>query len=226
MAYNEGYEYPIKRTHFVFDIETGSAPHEELEEYCPAIKPSKSIKDAVKQEAHIQNKKNEWFSKAALSPMTGRVLVIGCRVEGANTMFHVNEHGSERNVLQKFFELFRKHSDQKWVGHNCHAFDWPYLRGRAMALDVPFPSGIISSKVGHRWVNYESNILDTMLAWNPAPTSRISLNNLGKVLGVGKKLMDGGKHFEQLYADNPDLALEYCEQDLNLTDSIWQRIEA
>ena len=224
MTLNPQHDFPIKRTHFVFDIETGSAPYDEVETYCPPIKPSKSIKDASKQEAYIEGKKNEWLGKAALSPITGRVLVIGTRVEGVNTMFHVNEQGDEKGVLEAFFEVVRKHSDQKWIGHNCHAFDWPFLRSRAMACGVHFPSGIITSIVGQRWLNYESNIRDTMLAWNPDPTSRISLNNLGKVLGLGAKLGDHGKHFDKLYADDPDTALKYCERDIELTDKIWQRI--
>jgi hypothetical protein len=93
-----------------------------------------------------------------------------------------------------------------------------------MANDLSMPSGIITSIMGHRWVNYGTNCRDTMLAWNPDPTARISLNNLGRVLGLGGKLMDGGKHFDKLYADNPDLALKYCERDLELTSDIWERI--
>lgn len=217
-------DFPIKRTHFVFDIETGAAPHDEVELFCPTIKPSKSIKDEAKQDAYIQKKKTEWLDKAALSPITGRVLVIGVRVEGVNTMFHVNKEGSEKNVLKAFFEVVRKHSDQKWIGHNCHAFDWPFIRGRAMANGLSMPSGIITSIMGHRWVNYGSNCRDTMLSWNPDPTSRISLSNLGRVLGLGTKLMDSGKHFDKLYAENPELALKYCERDLELTDEIWLQI--
>tara|TARA_B100001123_G_C15245727_1_gene1000817 strand:- start:112 stop:843 length:732 start_codon:yes stop_codon:yes gene_type:complete len=221
---NPDYDFPLKRTHFVFDIETGSLPSDEIEAYCPKIKPSKSIKDAAKQEAYIEGKRSEWFGKAALSPVTGRVLVIGVRVEGVNTMFHVDENGSEKGVLEAFFDMVRKHRDQKWVGHNCHAFDWPFLRGRAMANDVHFPVGIITSICGHRWVNYGANCRDTMLAWNPDPTSRISLSNLGRVLGLGTKLGEHGSRFDELYAENPDLALKYCERDLELTDDIWQRI--
>jgi DNA polymerase elongation subunit (family B) len=217
-------DFPIKRTHFVFDIETGAAPHDEVEPFCPTIRPHKTIRDEVKQAAYIDGKKNDWFDKAALSPITGRVLVIGVRVEEVNTMFHVNKEGSEKNVLKAFFEMVRKHSDQKWIGHNCHAFDWPFIRGRAMANDLSMPSGIITSIMGHRWVNYGSNCRDTMLAWNPDPTARISLSNLGRVLGLGTKLMDGGKYFDELYAENPDLALKYCERDLELTDEIWDRI--
>jgi hypothetical protein len=36
-------DYPVKRSHFVFDIETGAAPHDEVELCCPTIKPSKSL---------------------------------------------------------------------------------------------------------------------------------------------------------------------------------------
>ena len=217
-------DYPIKRTHFVFDIETGAAPHDEVELFCPKIKPSKSIKDEAKQDAYIEKKKNEWFDKAALSPITGRVLVIGVRVEKVNTLFHVNEQGSEKNVLKAFFDMVRKHANQKWVGHNCHAFDWPFLRGRAMANNLSMPSGIVTSVIGHRWLSFGTNCRDTMRAWNPDSMARISLDNLGRVLGLGTKLMDGGKHFDRLYADNPELALKYCERDLELTDEIWEQI--
>ena len=205
---NPQHEYPIKRTHFTFDIETGSRSFDEVETYCPKIKPHKGIKDA---------------DKTALSPLTGQVLVIGLRVEGVNTLFHVDKEGDEKSVLEAFFSEVRKYSDQKWIGHNCHAFDWPYLRGRAMALNVPFPTGIVSSICGQRYLNYAANCRDTMLAWNPDPTSRISVNNLGKILGLGTKT-GHGKHFDKLYAESPDEALAYCERDLELTDAIWQRI--
>ena len=223
-ALNPQHEYPIKRTHFTFDIETGARSFDEIETYCPPIKPHKGIKDADKQAVFVEGKRDEWLDKAALSPLTGQVLVIGLRVEGVNTMLHVDKEGDEKSVIEAFFSEVRKFSDQKWVGHNCHGFDWPFLRGRAMALNVPFPAGIVTSICGQRYLNFAANCRDTMLAWNPDPTSRISLNNLGKILGLGTKTGDHGKHFDKLYAESPDEALAYCERDLELTDEIWQRI--
>lgn len=93
-----------------------------------------------------------------------------------------------------------------------------------MANNLSMPSGIVTSVIGHRWLSFGTNCRDTMLAWNPDSMARISLDNLGRVLGLGTKLMDGGKHFDRLYADNPELALKYCERDLELTDEIWEQI--
>ena len=52
---NPQHEYPIKRTHFTFDIETGSRSFDEIETYCPPIKPHKGIKDADKQAVFIED---------------------------------------------------------------------------------------------------------------------------------------------------------------------------
>ena len=70
-----------------FDIETEGLPESELLAIMPDFKPNGTLKDPDKIAADLAKKKAEWIEKAALSPLTGRVLCIGANKGGSFILF-------------------------------------------------------------------------------------------------------------------------------------------
>ena len=199
-----------------FDIETMPLAKEELAADMPYFEAPKTYKDEAKIEAYIEKKRDEYITKAALSPITGRVLAIGVKTEGDRGVFDYND---EKHTLKEFWKYFRHNSATCWVGHNSNTFDWPYLIKRSWKFNLTIPTGI---KDG-RW--YRSNIQDTMeLFTGGAYGERISLDRLGKFFGVGAKNGEG-KHFAEMYFADKAKAIDYLYNDLDLTEAVWERMQ-
>ena len=199
-----------------FDIETMPLAKEELAADMPYFEAPKTYKDEAKIEAYIEKKRDEYITKAALSPLTGRVLAIGVKTENERGVFDYND---EKHTLKEFWKYFRHNNVAIWVGHNSNTFDWPYLIKRSWKYNLTIPTGI---KDG-RW--YRKNIQDTMeLFTGGAYGERISLDRLGKFFGVGGKNGEG-KHFAEMYFADKAKAIDYLYNDLDLTQAVWERMQ-
>ena len=199
-----------------FDIETMPLDAEELAADMPYFEAPKTYKDPAKIEAYVEAKRQEYVEKAALSPLTGRVLAIGVKTDGERGVFDAPD---EKDTLTEFFKYFRHNNVARWIGHNSNSFDWPFLIKRSWKLGVTVPSGI---KDG-RW--YRNNIIDTMeLFTGGAYGERISLDRLGKFFGVGGKNGEG-KHFAEMYFADKAKAIDYLYNDLDLTQAVWERMQ-
>jgi len=213
-----------ERHHIVFDIETGPLPSHELNRMMPSVKAKANLVDPKKIAADIMAKEDAFRSRAALSPLTGQVLAVGVRVKGRNTIFHQGEvsRENESKVLSEFFDFFRKHDSQTWVGWSSHQFDWSFLRKRSWVHGLHFPLGVYDGIVGQKWLNFRRGILDAQLAWDEGNhTIRTSLDSASKMLGLSGKTGSGGD-FAKLYKKDQDSALAYLEHDLELTDQVWE----
>ena len=199
-----------------FDIETMPLAKEELAADMPYFEAPNTWKDEAKIEAYIEKKRDEYITKAALSPLTGRVLAIGVKTDGERGVF---DYGDEKHTLKEFWKYFRHNNVAIWVGHNSNTFDWPYLIKRSWKYNLTIPTGI---KDG-RW--YRKNIQDTMeLFTGGAYGERISRDRLGKFFGVGGKNGEG-KHFAEMYFADKAKAIDYLYNDLDLTQAVWERMQ-
>ena len=86
-----------------FDLDTMPLAKEELAADMPYFEAPKTYKDAAKIEAYIDKKRDEYISKAALSPITGRVLAIGGTTENDRGVFDYND---EKHTLNEFWNDF------------------------------------------------------------------------------------------------------------------------
>lgn len=55
--------------------------------------------------------------------------------------------GKEGVLIQHIFDELSRY--QLWIGHNINNFDWPYLRSRAVVLDIPLIRGALSYDTLH-----------------------------------------------------------------------------
>jgi hypothetical protein len=172
--------------------------------------------------------KAAWLEKAALSPVTGRVLLIGILREEEPLFIY---GADEAKNLQTFWVVVEDSINKKLplIGHNSNAFDLLFLVRRSWYLGVSVPREV---RQGRYWYPL---FRDTMEAWNCGGVSRdyVKLNLLGQFFGVGQKT-EGveGKDFSKLWfgqmpveqwgspAEQRAKAIEYNGQDLRLTAAV------
>ena len=239
----------------IFDIETGPRPLAEIEHfYQPpeALPPwdDSMVKygNAKREELRAEKRaeqfaayqvlldshgpkmlahKAEWLSKAALSPVTGRVLLIGTLASDDKPLFF--DYDDEREILSDFWEATERTLADRIpiIGHNSNGFDLPFLVRRSWMLGVPVPREV---RQGRYW---NPLFRDTMEVWNCGARDYVKLNALGDCFGVGQKtegvsggdfskLWFGELPFEQWGTpeDQRRKAYEYNAQDLRLTAAI------
>ena len=197
-----------------FDIETGPVAPDELEQFIPPFEAPKNIKKPELIEEAIAKKKSEWFDKVALSPLTGKILAIGLLRDGKYTILE----GDEKNIINDFWNYWRKYDPQPFVGFNIFNFDMPYILRRGYRLGIDHPRDVQSN---NRY--WKDNLIDLMNYWSLGVYGeRISLDNFCKFLGVKGK-SGSGKFFSELYEEDHDAAIEYLKNDLDITAKVWEK---
>lgn len=175
-------------TAIVWDVETGPRSEEELR----AIFREKTLDEfaadcdkrwkpetvAAKYEAYKVDAWDEFVRRAALSPLTGRVLLIGVTDQAGPPQFIF---GDESDMLSIFWGRVEEWLANKIppIGHNSNSFDLPFLVRRSWALGVPVPREV---RQGRYW---NPLFRDTMEWWACGARDTIKLNTLGEFFGVG-----------------------------------------
>ncbi len=181
----------------------------------PEFEPDARLKDPEKIAASIQAKREEWLEGAALSATTGRVLVVGTLQLEAVEIFE----GDEADVLRHTWDLWRSHSTRLWIGHNIKGFDIPFLVRRSWIHDVSVPGDVFEGR------HVSSRFKDTMETWacGDYGSKYTKLDTVARALGVGKK-SGSGADFARLYTQDREAALEYCRNDLRLTQAVAKKM--
>lgn len=207
----------------IFDIETGPLPENELTALLPPFDPAEvktgNIKDPDKIAAKLAeaeaNHRKEFFENAALDPLTGRVLAIGCLWPETGD-FTVLDYDDEVRLLKSFWDVCRGEMGriQQMVGFNSNSFDLPFLIRRSWKHRVQVPFGI---RRGRYW---GEEMIDLRDAWQLGDRqARGSLDAIAKHLGVGAK-NGSGAEFAQLWQSDRAKAIEYLRRDLELTAAV------
>ncbi|MFN7137728.1 MAG: ribonuclease H-like domain-containing protein [Limisphaerales bacterium] len=203
-----------------FDIETGALPESELASLLPPFDPAEvktgNIKDPEKIAAKLAeaeaNHKRDFIEKAALDPLTGRVVAIGL-LDAETGEFRVIGHDDEAQTLREFWDACRGEMGRinQMVGFNTYQFDLPFLIRRSWKHRIAIPIGI---RRGRYWSN---EMIDLRDGWQLGDRqARGSLDAIAKHLGVGAKNGEG-KEFARLWESDRNRALEYLRNDLELT---------
>jgi len=207
----------------IFDIETGPLAESELSALLPAFDPAEvktgNIKDVDKVAAKIAeaeaNHRRDFFDRAALDPLTGRVVAIGLLYPDSGE-FDVIGHEDEGRTLREFWETCRGEMGRvnQMVGFNTHGFDLPFLIRRSWRHRIAVPFGI---RRGRYWGD---EMIDLREAWQLGDRqARGSLDSIAKHLGVGAKNGDG-KSFAQLWQSDRQQAEAYLRNDVELTRKV------
>ncbi len=227
-----------------FDIETGPLPEKELLAMLPPFDPAEvktgNLKDPAKVAEKIaearENHQRDFIERAALDPLTGRVLAIGVlRVTPAYDdhagelnrepadlagEFSVIAHDDEKTLLCYFWAMVRGDHGRlnPLIGFNSNLFDLPFLIRRSWKHGVSIPGGI---RRGRYWGD---QVIDIRDCWQLGDRmAKGSLASIAKHFGLGDKA-GSGKDFAALWKSNPDAAIAYLRQDLNLTKAIADKL--
>ena len=220
----------------VFDIETGPLPEEALrgiyqeptlDEFAATCdKRWKPETVVAKYEEARGGMWAEFVDKAALSPLTGRVLAIGFQPpSGEVQVRHIAARdGEEGDLLSIFWRLTERaiQAKESMVGHNILGFDLPFLLRRSWLLGVEPTADIFDGRYWHRC------FIDTMKRWQCGSYQErfVKLDALAQAFGVLRKLDTGGvsgAEFAKFYWGSPEerqLALEYLVRDVEITAAV------
>ena len=222
----------------LFDLETGPLAEGELSALLPPFDPAEvktgNLKDPAKIAEKIAeaetNHRRDFFDKAALDPLTGRVVAIGVMVfptpgtDGdscnsslrAGGRFFIIGHDDEAQTLREFWELTRGDMGRlnPLIGFNIFNFDLPFLFRRSWKHRVPVPLGL---RRGRYW---SDQVVDLRDGWQLGDRqARGSLDSIAKHLGVGAKNGDG-KAFAELWQSDRPKAEAYLRNDVELTAKV------
>jgi hypothetical protein len=214
----------------IFDVETGPLADGELSALLPPFDPAEvktgNLKDPAKIAEKIAeaaaNHRRDFFERAALDPLTGRVVAIGLQVyqsvpggdafDGDATTVILGA-ADEAALLTSFWAAVRGDHGRlnPLIGFNICLFDLPFLMRRSWKHGVKVPFGI---RRGRYWGD---QVVDLRDAWQLGDRqARGSLDSIAKHLGVGAKNGDG-KAFAELWRSDRKQAEAYLRNDLELT---------
>ena len=219
----------------VFDLETGPLAESELSALLPPFDPAEvktgNLKDPAKIAEKIAeaeaNHRRDFIERAALDPLTGRVVAIGvllaeCHHEDITASlakrgkFFIIGHDDEARTLREFWEIARGEMGRlnPMIGFNIFNFDLPFLIRRSWKHRVPVPFGI---RRGRYWGD---QLVDLRDAWQLGDRqARGSLDSIARHLGVGAKNGDG-KAFAELWQSDRQKAEAYLRNDIDLTAKV------
>jgi len=148
--------------------------------------------------------------------------------------------GDERQMLLDLNELVREWDPDVLEGHNFYAFDLPWMRARAKALNVPLPWGRDGSEIG---VGQERNcaigantrpftphyiwgrhVIDTLLATQRFDVSRGEISSYGlKECAIHYHIAEPDRVYldradiQRLYEEDPERVRQYALGDVRET---------
>lgn len=169
------------------------------------------------------------IDRAALDPVTGRVVAIGYySVEKRkHAIDSGGEAGNEDEIIANFWKnvLKMRSTGRKVVGANIFGFDLPFLVRRSWILGVEVPSCI---RDGRYWDRCFICVREIWLLGQRWGDCESSLDTMARALDCGAK-PDGvdGSMFWQLWsgsAEDRAKAIAYLQNDLDMTWGVAQRI--
>lgn len=190
---------------FAVDIET--MPDLSMIDLLPEVKPSKALKDPLKIEADIRDKKAKQIADMALNPMFAKIICIGMYKPGEEYALM----GDEKEMIDTFWRIIGK--SERIVTFNGIGFD----------MDVVIKRGL---KHGRRLFQVDKLLLDKRSGRHIDLMNEFcqwgqyeKLDTLAKVyLGKQKLDIDFNLFPELLKTqEGKDKIAEYCLQDCKLT---------
>ena len=169
------------------------------------------------REQHSVEEGEYWdnaFEKAALSPLTGRVLAIGIRQDGKSTILTAENDKQERDMLGDFLNhhAAMKSAGGTIIGFNWESFDNGFLRARCQKHRLPWQN----LQQGRYMDSTFRDLMHDFTGYDK--TKFVKLDTLSDFLGTGVRKNGDGAHFHQVFKDDRPKAIAYLENDLLMTE--------
>lgn len=221
-------------TAYIIDIET--IPSDQAKE---ALEPFiGDLRGRVKRGSE-EDKYEIALSKAALSPVSGRVIWIGVKMlelEGDGIwqekgLYHFCKD-DERETLKQFFHFCSGHGltagnvarDREWVTFNGRSFDFPFLMYRAASHLIPLTLPIYkyNSNDGHFDLFQHLNTI-SCLDHLDSSLQMVGLKKWATHFNLGHKLeiKSGEINLQELWKNGNKKEIEqYVNTDLDITEGL------
>ena len=224
----------LKTDCLIFDIETGGHDEAVLRElYTPptfdefAAGCDQRWKTETVKAKFLDAKLSGWqafVDKAALSPLTGHVLVIGvCRGDGEAGVMDGGEADNELELLCDFWTAYNSgFADSKLIGFNIFGFDLPFLIRRSWIHGIMVPETVFD---GRYW---SDTFIDLMKVWGLGNNREfVKLNTLAKTFGLPCKT-GSGADFARLWHGTDEEraeAVKYAKRDVEITRDLAVKMQ-
>lgn len=218
-------EFPT-RTPLVLDIETVplaasmTAPYPEATRHPPAnYKTDEAI--AKWRDADQIKWAEDRAKECSLNPRLGRIVVIGTSVE----MLIAPTEEDEAATLRRFWRLIQQHSGYVVTWNGSWDLRFLVIRSLAHGIGPTVPPSVVQGWFKKYATHQHYDCKAVLTNWD-APKAGEGLSEWGAFLGCGVK-QDGrtGADVWPMYqaGDVAGIA-EYCQQDVDLTAAIYQKI--
>lgn len=205
----------------IFDIETGPLPLNEL--HIPPFNPADVKLGNVKNPDLIaerirqaeENHVSDYIRNAALDALSGQILCIGYRIEREEPSVLCSDADGEAAMLRQWWKLLTDFErTPRLVGFNVKPFDLPFLVKRSWKHRIQIPYWL---RQGRYWNDL---VVDLREVWQLGDSrAHGSLAAISRHLGLGEKSGNGAM-FSELWQTNRQAAIDYCLQDVKLTQQV------
>jgi len=144
------------------------------------------------------------------------IICVSYKWENEDKVYNISwDKGCDKKLVEEFSKILFEADEV--VAHYGDRFDIPWLRGRALYHQLPFPTYLKS--------------LDTKAkAYSHFKLNSNSLDYLAKYLNVGGKIEDGGfSNWVKIVMDNDkealDIMLKYCDNDVIILEDVFHKME-
>jgi len=213
---------------FVFDIETGPLPADQLPPFDESTVKLGALKDPVKIKAKIEEARAAYVERAALDATTGRVLAIGYDTNGnfeiEGSVIAGGNISMEEEILTEFWDRCDNthlDSDNKIIGFNIHGFDLPFMIRRSWINNIEPPRWLMRGRY------FDPMFVDLMQVWACGDSRGYqSMDRVATALGTTRKNGDGAEFHKLWFGDKKQhkLAVEYLQNDIAMTRDIASRL--
>ena len=226
MSKTSNYAAPSRpRSALYFDIETeGRQDALELMDESEFAAPA-TYKDPEKIAAKVAENKAKALRDAALSAMTGRILVIAYATDDGEVQII---EGDEKKVVETFLIVAKQaiNGGNRIFGYNVLGFDLPFIGQRAAILGVQVPLALYTFWKGRfQWAEHFVDLME-LVKFGHRDFKGYSLKNVARVMGLEFQKTGDGSAFSGLYRDDRDKALEYVKRDVECTRALAKRLYA
>ncbi|GGR21197.1 3'-5' exonuclease [Deinococcus ruber] len=173
----------------------------------------------------------------SLTPQTGRIFMIAVRDNrGFERILEARRALEEPRMIEQLLEIIQDRNPDILENHNIHAFDLPYLLGRAEAHDLTLnfsrpggPPGLWQVQDGRssaHWACAGREIVDTIDAVRRMDLPSAGLKAVSKLFGIapeGRVYLEGDQ-IAATYATQPALVRKYALQDVEEVDALAKRV--
>lgn len=215
-----------KDTIVILDIET--IPNTSLVDMLPEPEANRTLKDPEKIANDIASKKAAQVAGMALSPLWGRVAIVGMLVNDKPVQFVIGDEQddmSEKKLLVEFFDAVNQVDNYNFVTYNGKAFDVPFMWKRAAFLRVQlefFKNLVPLSQLVKRYTTAPH--CDMMEVLAEGYNQFLKLDVAGRaILGFGKEKPNFADMAEGLkQPDCLEFYLQYNRNDLDMTSELYR----